>query len=38
MEDVSMMPKLFEELRIRGYSEADLAKIASENFFRVLNK
>lgn len=38
MEDVSMMPRLFEELRNRGYSEADLAKIASENFFRVLNK
>ena len=38
MENVSMMPKLFEELRNRGYSEADLAKIASENFFRVLNK
>ena len=36
MEDVSMMPKLFEELRHRGYSEADLAKIASENFFRLL--
>ena len=38
MEDVSMMPKLFNELRTRGYSEADLAKIASENFFRVLGK
>ena len=37
MEDVSMMPKLFDELRRRGYSDADLAKIASENFFRVLN-
>ena len=38
MDDVSMMPKLFEELRSRGYSEADLSKIASENFFRVLDK
>ena len=38
MEDVSMIPKLFDELRARGYSEADLAKIASENFFRVLGK
>ena len=36
MENVSMMPKLFEELRHRGYSETDLSKIASENFFRVL--
>lgn len=37
MEDVSMLPKLFDELRERGYSEEDLSKIASENFFRVLN-
>ena len=37
MEDISMMPKLFEELRSRGYSEADLEKIASGNFFRVMN-
>lgn len=36
MEDISMMPKIFDELRSRGYSEADLAKIASENFFRIL--
>lgn len=34
MEDISMMPKLFEELRSRGYSEPDLCKIAGENFFR----
>lgn len=36
MEDISMMPKLFEELRRRGYSETDLEKIASGNFFRIL--
>lgn len=36
MEDISMMPKLFEELRRRGYSEADLEKMASGNFFRIL--
>ena len=36
MEDISMMPKLFEELRRRGYSESDLEKIASGNFFRIL--
>ena len=36
MEDISMMPILFEELRSRGYSETDLSKIASENFFRIL--
>ena len=37
MEDISMMPKLLDELRSRGYSETDLEKIASENFFRVMN-
>lgn len=36
MEDISMMPTLFEELRRRGYSETDLEKIASGNFFRIL--
>ena len=38
MEDISMMPKLFDELRSRGYSEEDLAKIAGGNFFRVLDQ
>lgn len=36
MEDISMMPELFDELRARGYSEADLSKIAGDNFFRIL--
>ena len=36
MEDISMMPKLFDELRSRGYSETDLSKIASDNFFRCM--
>jgi membrane dipeptidase len=36
MEDVSMMPKLFAELRSRGYSDEDLCKIASGNFFRIM--
>lgn len=36
LEDISLMPVLFEELASRGYSEADLAKIAGENFFRVM--
>ena len=35
MEDISMMPKLFEELSARGYKKSDLEKIASENFFNV---
>lgn len=37
MEDISMMPVLFDELRKRGYSETDLEKIASGNFFRVMS-
>ena len=36
MEDISKMPILFEELRGRGYTESDLSKIASDNFFRIL--
>ena len=36
MDDISMMPVLFDELRRRGYSENDLEKIAGGNFFRVL--
>ena len=36
MEDVSMMPKIFDELRSRGYTDEDLDKIASRNFFRIL--
>ena len=36
MENISHMPVLFEELRSRGYTQADLEKIASDNFFRIL--
>ena len=36
MENISLMPLLFDELRFRGYSESDLARIAGLNFFRVL--
>ena len=37
LEDVSKMPVLFDELRRRVYSEDDLAKLASRNFFNVLS-
>jgi len=37
LENISMMPKIFKELRKRGYSKTDIKKIASENFFRVLS-
>lgn len=36
LEDVSKYPGLFEELARRGYSQADLEKIASRNLIRVL--
>ncbi|MBW8754831.1 MAG: dipeptidase [Sphingomonadales bacterium] len=36
MEDVSGYPALFTELARRGYSQADLQKIASGNMLRVL--
>jgi membrane dipeptidase len=37
MEDISRLPVLFEELRRRGYSETDLEKIASRNFFNAFS-
>ena len=37
LDDISLMPALFEELRSRGYSESDLNKIASENFFNAFS-
>ena len=36
MEDVSKYPALFTELARRGWSQADLEKLASRNLMRVL--
>ncbi|MDQ3812135.1 MAG: dipeptidase, partial [Chloroflexota bacterium] len=36
LEDVSTYPALFAELSHRGWSEADLRKLAGENILRVL--
>lgn len=36
LEDVSCFGVIFEELRSRGYSEADIEKIAGGNFLRLL--
>ncbi len=38
MSDISHFYKIFDELRLRGYSEPSLRKIASGNFFRILNQ
>lgn len=38
LEDISMMPAVFDEMRRRGYTEADICKVAGANFFRVLNQ
>ena len=38
MDDVSMMPKVFDEMRRRGYSGEDIEKVASRNFFNVLSR
>ena len=35
MRDVSQVPELLEELRRRNWSDADLKKLAGENFLRV---
>jgi membrane dipeptidase len=37
LENISMLHRLFEELRKRGYSEEELEKIASKNFFNALS-
>ena len=38
MDDVSMVPKIFDEMLRRGYSRADIEKVASGNFFNVLSR
>ena len=38
MEDVSTYPELFAELSRRGWSEADMAKLAGENILRVMRE
>ncbi len=38
MEDISRFYLIFNELRSRGYSDADLQQIASGNFFRILSR
>lgn len=36
LEDCSRFPLLLDELRVRGYSESDIEKIAGGNFLRIL--
>jgi membrane dipeptidase len=38
LSDVSMYPNLFAELALRGWSDGDLAKLASGNFLRVFRE
>jgi membrane dipeptidase len=38
LEDVSTFPSLFAELARRGWSEADLRKLAGENILRVMSR
>jgi membrane dipeptidase len=38
LEDVSTFPRLFAELARRGWSEADLRKLAGENVLRVMSR
>ena len=38
LEDVSTYPALFAELSRRGWSEADLKKLAGENVLRILKQ
>lgn len=36
MEDISRFSRVFDEMRARGYSESEIKKVASGNFFRVM--
>ena len=36
LEDISRIGVIFEEMRKRGYSEEDIAKVAGGNFLRVM--
>ena len=36
MEDISKFSLVFDEMRARGYSQTDIEKVASANFFRVM--
>jgi membrane dipeptidase len=36
LEDVSGYPRLFDELRSRGYSDSDLQQIGSRNILRAM--
>ena len=38
MEDVSHLPAIRDELKRRGYSEADIRKIMGENLMRVFGE
>ncbi len=38
MEDISQYPKIFSELKTRGYTGEEIAKIAGGNFLRVFKK
>ncbi len=38
LENISRLPVLFEEMRSRGYSESDIAKVAGGNFLRVFEE
>ena len=37
LENVSCFHRIFDELRLRGYTETELCKIASDNFFRLFS-
>lgn len=38
LEDISCLPLVFEEMRSRGYSEEEIAKVAGGNFLRVMDQ
>ncbi len=38
LEDISGLPLIFDEMRLRGYGEQDIRKVAGGNFLRVMRQ
>lgn len=37
LDDVSFMWRVFDEMRLRGYTDSDISKVAGENLFRIMS-
>lgn len=37
LDDASFMWRVFDEMRLRGYADSDISKVAGENLFRIMS-